>query len=90
MKPEIISEGGIVIIGAGAAGLSAALALAPKRVTVLSEGQCASAWAQGGIAAAVGAEDSAESHAQDTLKVSGGTADMAVVNALVRSEIESA
>ena len=47
----------IVVIGAGLAGLSAAIAAEPRRVIVLSAGtlgqDCASAWAQGGIAAAL-------------------------------------
>lgn len=76
----------IVIIGSGAAGLFAALSLAPRRVIVLSEkplgGICASSWAQGGIAAAVAADDSAEDHAADTLKAAAGTADIAAVRAL--------
>jgi L-aspartate oxidase len=68
-------EADIVIVGAGAAGLIAALTLAPRRVVVLSEGPCASGWAQGGFAAAVGADDTAQSHAEDTLKTAAGTAD---------------
>jgi L-aspartate oxidase len=76
----------IVIVGSGAAGLMAALTLAPRKVIVISEktldGDCASKWSQGGIAAAVGAEDTAESHAADTIKVAAGTADAGVVRAL--------
>jgi L-aspartate oxidase len=76
----------IVIVGSGAAGLIAALTLAPRKVIVISEkplgGVCASAWSQGGIAAAVGPEDSTLSHAADTIKAAAGTADRDVVNAL--------
>ncbi len=57
----------IVVIGAGIAGLSVALRLAPHPVTVLTGaplGQgAATAWAQGGIAAALGEDDSPELHA---------------------------
>jgi len=69
----------IVIIGAGLAGLFAALKLAPLPVTVLSplalgEG-ASSAWAQGGIAAAVAQDDSAIAHAEDTVAAGAGLVD---------------
>ncbi len=87
MKAEIGNQADVVIVGAGAAGLFAALSLAPRRVMVLSEkplgGICASCWAQGGIAAAVDREDTAQSHAADTMKAAAGTADAEVVQALV-------
>ena len=61
----------ILVVGSGIAGLSAALAAAPKNVAVLTRGTFgedgASRWAQGGIAAALGADDSAALHARDTL-----------------------
>ncbi|HYM33008.1 MAG TPA: L-aspartate oxidase [Candidatus Cybelea sp.] len=67
---------GIVVIGAGAAGLAAALRLAPHPVTVLTRAPlgsgAASAWAQGGIAAAIGPDDAPSLHAADTLAVAGG------------------
>jgi L-aspartate oxidase len=73
-----------VIMGAGLAGLSAALALAPQPVLLVSprklgEG-CSSAWAQGGIAAAVGADDTAALHTKDTLAAGAGINDAAVVD----------
>lgn len=72
----------IVIVGAGLAGLFTALRLAPIPVTVLSpvplgEG-AASAWAQGGIAAAVGEGDTPEAHARDTIAAGDGIVDEAV------------
>jgi L-aspartate oxidase len=71
-----------VIIGAGLAGLTVALSLAPRPVIVLSSRKlgdgCASAWSQGGIAAAVGAGDSAELHAEDTVKAGGGLCDAVI------------
>ncbi|MDE1152018.1 MAG: FAD-dependent oxidoreductase [Micavibrio sp.] len=89
MTAQIKDTADVVIVGSGAAGLMAALTLAPRRVLVLSEkapgGVCASQWSQGGIAAAVGAEDSTESHVADTLKAAAGTADAAVVRALVEA-----
>jgi L-aspartate oxidase len=61
----------LVVIGSGIAGLSTALAAAPRRVALLTRGELArdgaSCWAQGGIAAALGAGDSPASHARDTL-----------------------
>lgn len=87
MKPELKDKADVVIVGAGAAGLMAALTLAPRRVLVLSEkplgGVCASAWSQGGIAAAVDKNDTTESHIADTLKAAAGTANISVVRALV-------
>lgn len=82
------STGEIVIVGAGLAGLFCALKLAPRRVTViaaapLGEG-ASSAWAQGGIAAAVAEGDTAESHAADTIAVGGGIVDEAVAIGLTR------
>ncbi len=80
----------VVIVGAGAAGLTSALQLAEagRSVTVLSEaeldGICASAWAQGGIAAAVAMGDSAAAHGRDTVKAAAGTADRNVVRTLTR------
>jgi len=66
-----------LIIGGGLAGLSLALRLADSGVNVgvaakrpLEESS--SNWAQGGIAAAIGAEDSPEAHAHDTLLAGAG------------------
>lgn len=69
----------IVIVGAGLGGLYAALALAPRPVLVVSpeslgEG-ASSAWAQGGIAAAMAAPDTPEAHAADTLRAGAGIVD---------------
>jgi L-aspartate oxidase len=79
---------GVIVVGAGLAGLSAALAAAPRPVLVLSaapigEG-CASAWAQGGMAAALRAGDSPEQHAADTLAAGDGLCDPAAVAILTR------
>ena len=73
-----------VIIGGGLAGLMTALRLAPRPVILLakvplSEG-AASAWAQGGIAAAVGEDDRPALHAADTLAAGDGLSDPAVAS----------
>ena len=66
----------VLIIGSGAAGLSAALHLAPHaRIAVLSKDQLDSGstdWAQGGIAAVTDPVDSEYEHVQDTLHAGAG------------------
>jgi L-aspartate oxidase len=74
-----MTQNAIVIIGAGIAGLSTALRLAPLPVTIvagepLGTGS-ATAWAQGGIAAAMGADDKPEFHAEDTVVAGVGLVD---------------
>lgn len=77
----------ILIIGGGAAGLSAALHLAPHaRVTVLCKGDISSGsshWAQGGIAAVTDPSDSVASHVSDTLEAGAGLCDAEVVDFVV-------
>jgi L-aspartate oxidase len=72
----------VVIVGGGLAGLFCALKLAPRPVTVVTaapigEG-ASSAWAQGGIAAAVGEGDSIEKHVEDTLQAGAGIVDRSI------------
>ncbi len=85
----------IVIVGAGAAGLTAALQLADKyRVAVLSKDSMSSGatnWAQGGIAAVLAATDSDQSHIDDTLMAGAGLCNESAVRFVVengRSAIE--
>jgi L-aspartate oxidase len=64
-------EADIAVVGAGAAGLYAAICAAREHATVLLVSasplaQTASYWAQGGLAAALAADDSAELHLRDT------------------------
>lgn len=70
---------GILIIGAGIAGLYTALRLAPQQVTVITSGRvgarAASSWAQGGLAAAMGPQDSAALHVADTVTAGAGLVD---------------
>ena len=74
----------ILIVGAGLAGLFLALRLAPRPCTVISPaplGQAASsAWAQGGLAAALDPKDSPESHAADTVAAGGGLVDPSIAD----------
>jgi len=76
----------VLIIGAGAAGLFAALHLpAEDDVLVVDkgrQGEGSSLWAQGGVAAALGPDDSVDLHIQDTLRVAAGHADPAAVAVL--------
>lgn len=83
MAWDEIGTGTPVIVGAGLAGLITALRLAPERSVVLSAGPLgggtASGWAQGGIAAAIGDDDSPELHALDTLAAGAGLCDERIV-----------
>jgi L-aspartate oxidase len=73
----------VLIIGSGAAGLSAALHLPNDvRIAVLSKGELdagSTDWAQGGIAAVTDAADSEYDHIQDTLHAGAGLCDERVV-----------
>ncbi|MFZ5617157.1 MAG: L-aspartate oxidase [Pseudomonadota bacterium] len=77
----------ILIIGAGVAGLYTALKLAPRPVTVLTArplGQeASSAWAQGGMAAAIGENDSPNLHFADTMEAGAGLVDPEAARVLV-------
>jgi L-aspartate oxidase len=78
----------VVIIGGGIAGLFCALKLAPLPVTILTaapmgEG-ASSAWAQGGIAAAVAEGDTTEAHARDTIAAGAGLVDEALAREMTR------
>jgi L-aspartate oxidase len=82
MSALALARSSAVVVGAGVAGLATALKLAPMPVTVLSATPLgdgtASAWAQGGVAAAFGADDAPALHAADTLAVAGGIGDPAI------------
>jgi len=66
----------VIVIGSGAAGLSAALTLAPHlRVAVLAKGEISdgsTVWAQGGIAAVLEPGDNFDSHIEDTMIAGAG------------------
>ncbi len=77
-----------VIVGAGLAGLRAALAATDDRnVVVVCKGtlEDSNTWkAQGGIASVLGADDTFEDHVADTLKTGCGLCDEQVVQQVVR------
>jgi len=75
-----------VVVGAGAAGLWCAMHAASRGpvVVVAPEDDGATAWAQGGIAAAAGEGDDPAEHAADTLAAGGGLCDPAAVEVLAR------
>ena len=65
-----------IVVGSGAAGLTAALHLAEHgTVAVLAKGDLAdgsTAWAQGGIAAVLDAGDTVAAHVEDTMVAGAG------------------
>jgi len=73
------TSSGIVIVGAGLAGLFTALKLSPLAVTVITAAclgkGASSAWAQGGIAAAISDGDTPENHVTDTIAAGAGIVD---------------
>src|SRR5689334_17984796 len=77
-----------IIIGGGLAGLFCALKLAPRPVTVVTAAPLgtgsSTAWAQGGIAAAIAEGDTPEAHARDTITAGAGIVDAARAHAMTR------
>ena len=76
---ESIYKSDVVIVGSGISGLTVAISLYPRKVTLVTKRKLgemsSSAWAQGGIAAAVSEQDSPQKHFEDTIKVSAGLSD---------------
>ncbi|WP_396288960.1 L-aspartate oxidase [Curtobacterium sp. KT1] len=76
----------VVIVGSGIAGLTAAIrASAVHDVTLVTKGalaDSATAYAQGGVAVALGADDSAALHQADTHVAAAGSADARAVEVL--------
>ncbi len=83
-----LSTGRVIIVGAGLGALSVALRLAPRPVLVISPDAlgsgASSAWAQGGVAAAMAAGDTPEAHARDTIRAGAGTVDPDVADLVTR------
>lgn len=83
----------IIVVGAGVAGLAFTLSLpADLRVALLTKGALGESntrYAQGGLSAAVGPDDSPELHAEDTLVAGAGLSDPAAVDTLVAGAPEA-
>ena len=83
----------VIIVGSGAAGLTAALNLAEDhRVAVIAKGAIAEGatnWAQGGIAAVLEEGDTFEAHVNDTMIAGGGLNDRRVVEHVVSQAPEA-
>jgi len=83
---------GIVIVGAGLAGLFTALKLAPLPVTVVSAARFgeggSSFWAQAGIAAAIAEGDTPDAHAADTVVAGAGIVEEKIAILMAREARE--
>lgn len=83
-----VVDGDVIVIGSGVAGLTAALDLPGRRVSILTKvelgGGSSSRWAQGGVAAAMAGDDSPRLHAQDTLLSGDGLCQDETVDILTR------
>ena len=81
-----VHHDGPLIIGGGLAGLSAALEAGPRKVLVVTPAPlleaCSSAWAQGGVAAALSADDAPALHAADTAAAGAGLVEAAATEIL--------
>ena len=85
---NIVECDGALILGGGIAGLFTALKLAPLPTLVLAGprpgASGSSAWAQGGIAAAMGPDDDWRRHAADTMAAGAGLCDPHIVDLVTR------
>jgi L-aspartate oxidase len=83
----------VVVLGSGAAGLSAALAARPVRSVLVVTKDVLEAgstqWAQGGLAGVLDPADSVENHIRDTLAAGAGLCDEVVVRELVNEAPKS-
>jgi L-aspartate oxidase len=79
-------RGDFIIVGSGIAGLRAAVELAPAGdiviITKADPNESNTEYAQGGIAAAIGKDDSPELHASDTMNAGDGLCDERAVRVL--------
>ena len=87
-EPGWTTTADVVVVGSGIAGLTAALRLRGQvdKVLVVTKDVLAAGstqWAQGGIAAALGPEDTPAEHEQDTLVAGAGACDPDAVRVLV-------
>src|SRR5688572_25581689 len=95
-EPGWTTRADVVVIGSGIAGLTAALRIHAADTSlkllvvtkdVLNAGS--TQWAQGGIAAALGPEDTPDQHLHDTLVAGAGGCDLDAVRALVNEGPEA-
>ncbi len=89
-RGQTVQSADIVVVGSGAAGLTAALTAAERgaEVLLITGGALlsgSSPRAQGGIAAAIGGDDGPSLHAADTLAVGAGLNDTRAVRVLVQA-----
>src|SRR5580765_1915637 len=89
MRPvsSLSTRADVLVVGSGGAGLAAAWAASCEgaRTVLITKGSpasCNTGKAQGGIQAAIGADDSPEQHAADVYRSSHDTADMELVSVL--------
>jgi len=91
LLPHIFTD--TLVIGGGVAGLSAAIEAAAHGNVILLGKDVAdlsnTAWAQGGIAAALAADDSPDAHADDTFIAGAGLCEPAAVRTLVEEGPEA-
>ena len=89
VEASVVRVGGPVIVGAGLAGLMTAIELSPIPCIVLSAGPVttgtSTGWAQGGVAAAVGPDDSADLHTADTLAAGVALCELDAVERITRA-----
>jgi L-aspartate oxidase len=88
MSHQEMATTDVLVLGGGVAGLRAALAAAESAsVLILTKdkiNESSTAYAQGGVAAVLGTDDSFESHETDTLRVGQGLCDPRAVETVVR------
>ena len=86
---NIIDAGDVLVVGAGLAGLYTALKLSHRPVTLIASAGThkgsSSFWAQGGIAAAIGADDSPDLHTEDTILAGDGLVDETIAALLAHN-----
>ena len=87
MSEKINTE--VLIVGSGISGLLAGLELSKKySVMILSKSktnECSTAWAQGGIAAAINKNDDIDNHIKDTINNGHGICDYNSVKDIIKN-----